>query len=52
MLQLKNIKMAVISDSPKIIIYPILAEEQEDNLKIKPFSTFEAATNWILLNLL
>lgn len=48
---LKNLKIAVVSDSPKIIIYPMLAEEQKAMPNIKPFSTFEAATNWILLNL-
>ncbi|WP_456379097.1 hypothetical protein [Lutibacter sp.] len=47
---LKGLKIAVLSDSPKVVIFPILAEQQ-DSLKIKPFSTFEAAVNWILLNL-
>ena len=47
---MKGIKIAVMTDSPKIIVFPILAEEQQDTLKIKPFSTFEAAVNWILID--
>lgn len=44
---IKEIKLAVISDTPKTIIFPILGEEQERELKIKPFSTMEAAVKWI-----
>jgi radical SAM superfamily enzyme len=46
---IKKIKLAVISDSPKTIIFPFIGEEQERELKIKPFSTTEAAVNWILM---
>lgn len=47
---LKKIKCPVISNNPKIIIFPFLAEKQSTELKVKPFSTIEAATNWILTN--
>ena len=49
---IKDIKLAVISDTPKTIIFPILGKEQERELKIKPFSTMEAAVNWISMDLL
>jgi len=47
---LKTIKIAVVSDSPKIIVFPFLANENQGDLKIKPFSTSEAAINWVLKN--
>lgn len=47
---IKKIKLAVISDSPKTIIFPFIGEEQERELKIKPFSTMKAAVNWILMD--
>lgn len=45
---IKKIKLAVISDIPETIIFPFLGENQESELKIKPFSTMEAAVDWIL----
>lgn len=45
---LKKIKCAVISNSPKIIVFPFLAEKLSSELKVKPFSTLEGATNWII----
>jgi len=48
----KGIKLAVISDSPETIIFPVLGESQEGELTIKPFSTMEAAVNWISIDLL
>ncbi len=48
---IKNIKLAVISDNPKTMVFPFLGENQENKLKIKPFSTMEAAVDWILLGL-
>ena len=48
---LKNIKLAVISDNPEIIVFPFLGKEQERTLKIKPFSTMEAAVNWIAIDI-
>ncbi len=48
---IKNIKIAVIADNPKTIIFPILGHEQERELNIKPFSTMDAAVNWVLLDM-
>jgi hypothetical protein len=45
---LRRIKLAVICDNPKMIIFPTLGEVEEKELKIRPFSTLEAATDWIL----
>jgi len=45
---LKKTKLAVICDNPKTIVFPALGESKEDELKIKPFSTMNAAVNWVL----
>jgi hypothetical protein len=45
---LKRIKLAVICDNPKTIVFPMLGEYEEKELKIRPFSTLEAATDWIV----
>ena len=44
---IKIIKLAVISDSPKTIVFPFLGEKQEKEMKIKPFSTLKAAVDWV-----
>lgn len=44
---LKKLKLAVVCDSAKNIVFPVLAEDEEE-LHVKPFSTFEAALRWIL----
>jgi len=49
---IKEIKCAVILNNPKTIIFPILGETHKSELKIKPFSTMEAAVNWISMNVL
>jgi len=46
----KQLKIAVITNKPDIIIFPMLGENQEQELNIKPFTTIKAATNWIILN--
>jgi hypothetical protein len=46
--QLEKLKLAVVTNSPKNIVFPILGESQESTLHIKPFSTFRAATHWIM----
>ena len=46
---IKEIKLAVITDTPKTMIFPFLGEEQERELKIKPFATMEAAVNWVIM---
>ena len=43
-----RIKLAVICNKPKIVVYPTLGEEKEGDLKIKPFSTIDAAVEWII----
>ncbi len=45
---LKGIRLAVVCDNPRTIVFPALGEKKENELKIKPFSTIEAATDWIL----
>ena len=45
---LKNIKLAVLCDNPRTIIFPKLAESREQDIRVKPFSTMEAAVNWLL----
>ncbi len=47
----KGIKLAVICNSPETIIFPLLGESQEKELKIKPFSTQEAAVKWVSINI-
>ena len=48
---LKKIKIAVLSESSNQIVFPFLAQKNEKQLNIKPFSTMDAATNWIIINL-
>lgn len=43
----RRIKLAVVCDTPGKIIFPILGNTQNPDLKIKPFSTIEAAADWI-----
>ena len=47
---IKKIKCAVISNNPKTIVFPFLGEKHKSELKIKPFSTMEAAVNWTAMN--
>lgn len=46
--ELKNIKLAVLSVDPKIIVFPTLGETTQRDLKIRPFTTEEAAVIWII----
>ena len=48
---LRGIKLAVICNTPQKIIFPVLGENHESELKIKPFSTMEAAEHWVTLEL-
>ena len=48
---LKGVKLAVICNNPKTIIFPMLVENKESELKIKPFSTMEAAVSWAAFEL-
>jgi len=45
---LKPIKLAVITDSPKDIVFPMIGESTVKSLQIKPFNTESAATRWIM----
>jgi len=44
---LKNIKLAVITDTPSTVVFPMLGESQT-NLLIKPFCTTKSAVDWIM----
>jgi hypothetical protein len=44
----QRIKLAVVCDTPGKIIFPLLGDSLNPDLKIKPFSTVEAAADWIL----
>lgn len=44
-----KIKLAVICDTPEKIVFPKLGEHTIKELRIKPFSTFNAAVNWLQL---
>ena len=45
----KSIKLAVVCDNPQIIVFPTLGEVKITDLNIKPFTTVEAAVDWILM---
>jgi len=47
--ELKKIKLAVITNIPKQIIFPSYGELQEKALMIRPFSSMNAAVNWIMI---
>ena len=44
---LKDLKIAVVVDSSKNIVFPMMASNQT-GIKVQPFSTIDAATEWIL----
>lgn len=46
-INLRKLKLAVITDNPTTIVFPTLAELEEKELKVKVFSTIEAAVHWI-----
>lgn len=43
----KNIKLAVVCDCPKNIVFPSMGEFLMKDLSIKPFSSVEFAVSWI-----
>lgn len=46
-----SIKIAVIAITPENIIFPVLlAKEKIRDLRMKPFSTWEAAADWIMFD--
>ncbi|HPE58375.1 MAG TPA: hypothetical protein P5514_10935 [Bacteroidales bacterium] len=46
--RLRELKLAVVTDKPNVIVFPMMGEVQQKILKIKPFTTEEAAINWIM----
>ncbi len=42
-----DIQLAIIVDTPKKVIFPILAKTKLKKLNIKPFSTVDAAIKWL-----
>tara|TARA_R110002050_G_scaffold80768_1_gene172730 strand:- start:41087 stop:41458 length:372 start_codon:yes stop_codon:yes gene_type:complete len=45
----KQIKIAVITNSPHDVVFPMFGEKYHPTIKIRPFSTFKGAEDWILL---
>lgn len=45
---LRNLKLAVVTDSPRDIVFPSMAELIESDIFVKPFSTMKAALEWLL----
>lgn len=46
--KLHGLKLAVICDTPKKTVFPILGGLDQNNFEIKPFSTVGAAVSWIM----
>jgi hypothetical protein len=44
----KNAKIAIVTDSYKDIVVPVLVQEDDFHYFSQPFSTIEAAINWVL----
>ena len=43
-----NFKIAIVTEEPKDIVIPILVESLDEGYTSCPFSTLEAAINWVL----
>ena len=43
----RGLRIAVVVDSYKNIVFPMMLEELSKKVEIKPFSTFEAAQDWV-----
>jgi len=48
--QFTKIKLTVVCDDPRIIVFPTLGEVREKSLKIRPFTSEEAAVEWIMFD--
>ncbi len=46
--QLTKIKLAVITNNPKQIVFPSYVETKTKEMRVKPFSTINAAVEWIM----
>ena len=44
----KKIKLAVIVDDPRKIVFPVYGGLKESELNIRPFTTMDAAEEWIM----
>jgi len=43
-----NYKIAIITQSPKDVVIPMIVEEKDDGYSSQPFYTVKAAIKWIL----
>jgi len=43
-----NYKIAILTENPRDIVIPVLVKSKDDGYCSKPFSTLEAAIDWIL----
>ncbi|RKD94596.1 hypothetical protein [Marinifilum flexuosum] len=43
----KNIKLAIVVDTPKKTVFPIIAQAKLKEAKLKPFASLKAAMNWV-----
>jgi hypothetical protein len=41
-------RMAVVTDSSQNIVFPMIGQKITSKIEVRPFSTFQAATDWIL----
>ena len=48
--EFKGLKLAVVCDSPGKLIFPMLGEHRYTDIQIKPFSSVDAAKNWIIID--
>lgn len=46
--QFGNRKIAILTESPKDIVIPMLVETKDEGYSSKPFSTLQAAIDWVL----
>ena len=44
---LSRLKLAVVCDTARNIVFPMMAEEEEHTLKVRAFTTIEAALKWV-----
>ena len=47
--QFRHLRLAVLVDTPDKIVFPMIGESKLHNRIIKPFSTEEAALNWVAM---
>ncbi|MBN2349523.1 MAG: hypothetical protein JXJ22_11820 [Bacteroidales bacterium] len=44
----RNFKIAIITQDPKDVVIPMLVKTEDDGYFSRPFSTIEAAVEWVL----